>query len=276
MPLTPGRCSGVPVAVLLLAALLGWSAVIGCSARLGGPGDGLMAPVPEGRDCLGAHLAAVHQRQEIGGVAGTGRVQFVSDTGRGRAAFDFVFHRPDVIRLQFISPLGPVAAVLDLDRDRYLFADFREGVFIQGIAGEEDLFRLTGLPVDTRTLISLLLAEPVPEKWGGGRVRFDPETCLPLACELWSLVTPGLPVEVLYRWPGPAPAKGQATECLLLPERVVFTGPGPGRKTTIRFKSVRPLTEAEWTSALEPIDISGLQQAMPHDAAEEHLPRWVR
>jgi len=275
MPRPPERCLVFPASALLLTALIGWCAGSGCTARLEGPGAGPAAPVTEGSDCLDTYLAVVRERLMVEGVAGSGRVQFVSDSGRGRASFDFVFHRPDILRLQFHSPLGPVAAVLDLQRGRYLFADFREGVFVEGPAGEADLFRLTGLPAPPRTLLSLLLAEPVPDDGGVSRVRFHPQSCLPVFCELENLVGQQLPVEVVYRWPGPISDGEHGAGVLTLPGKVVFTGPEPGSKTTIRFKRVRPLTGDECSGMPEPIDTSGLCLVIPDETTEDHLPRWI-
>jgi hypothetical protein len=271
---TPGWSSYVRLPALVLAALLVLGSAVGCAARRGAEA---VAPKSEAQDneCLQNHLSSVLRRQTVGGVAGSGRLQFVSRDGRGRASFDFVFHRPDALRLIFHSPLGPVAAVLDLRQDRYLFADFREGFYIQGLAGEEDLFRLTGLPLEPRVLMALLVAESVPGNGGVEQMTFDEETCLPLACDLGNLLDPGLPMTVAWQWPRAFTAWDPLSDGLDLPERVVFSGPGPDRKTTVRFKSTHPLTAADLSLATEGIDLSRLERATLGESAGDHLPCWI-
>lgn len=271
MPKRPRLCP-VSLILILFGAAAGQMVLPGCSARLAGK------PVPSAgavQGCPAAHLANLELRQLSAGAAGRGRVQFVADDSRGRASFDFVFRRPDSLRLQFRSPLGPAAAVLDLSGDHYLFADFRQGVFLRGHAAAVGFHRLTGLPVSPQTLVAVLLAEPLPDQDGVAEVRFQDETCLPHSCELRGRPTePAVTVE--YHWPAGATARGGDDDGLLLPDRVVFHGPEAGRKTTIRFKSVRPLSEAERRQAPDPIDTTGLHPAVQDDTGETVIPRWLR
>jgi outer membrane biogenesis lipoprotein LolB len=254
---------------MLLGMVAGLLVLQGCSARL----TGKPVPAGEGSGCLESHLANVEQCRQVAGATGTGRVQFVSDDGRGRASFDFVFRRPDSLRLQFLSPLGPAAAVLDLSGDHFLFADFRQGVYFSGHAGGEDFQGLTGLPVSPKTLISVLLAEPLPEHPGVGMLRFEELSCRPLFCELSDLST-GAAVAVTYVWPARSEGQEQSG-CLLLPERVVFNGPDPGRQTTIRFKTVRGLSATEREMSWAPVDTSGLSPAVPESVDDADIPRWI-
>ncbi len=262
-------------AVLLVAAVIGWSAAAGCAAHLSRT-SGRSEPtgVRDG-GCLELHRETIQQRSLGTGVAGSGRVHFSSAAGKGRASFDFVFHRPDFLRLQFLSPLGPSAAVLDLDGERWLFADFREGIFIRGGSGADDFSRLTGLPSEPRTLISILLAEPLPGDHDVARLLFDPDTCRPISCELQRRSSSLPPVAVEFVWPAAPARTAEGAGERLLPERVCFLGPEPHQQTIIRFKTARQLTHAEQTGRPEPVDISGLRQVVP-DAEDDGLPGWLR
>jgi hypothetical protein len=260
--------------VILLAAIIVWTAATGCAARFKSPGRSTPRAVADGA-CLGAHLEAIEQRNQGAGMAGSGRVHFYSDAGRGRASFDFIFRRPDFLRLQFLSPLGPAAAVLELDGECWLFADYREGVYIHGGSGTDEFHRLTGLPSDPRTLISILFAELLPADPGVDRLLFSADTCLPLSCELPGGSPASPPVTVEYVWPAAVTAPGEGARELLLPERICFHGPETHQLTVIRIKEAHQLTLAEQTRLPEPLDISGLRQAVP-DVDDAGVPGWLR
>jgi len=168
----------------------------------------------------------------------------ISGQDRGRAAFDFRFCRPDRLRLEFRSPLGPTVALLDLDGESFLFADFRQRLVARGRAAGGEFERLTGIPAPPGRLIPVLLGE---DRSG---VIGDP------------------PVLVEYRWP----ASGGP---VLLPLEVKFRGPGPGRVTTIRFNRVRRLEPEESGLGFDPPDLSGLRPMELSDADGE-VPPWLR
>jgi len=243
---------------------------IGCSAR--GPGPSTMAPVTDDR-CAAVHAGRVEQRQRFGGISGSGSLRLYSAAGRGRASFDFTYRRPHSLRLEFRTPFGPAAAVLDIDGQRWLFADFRQGLFVRG-EGEGSFRRFTGLPAGPTALIPVLLAEPGAADHGLYDLRFHPGTCLPLGCRI---VVPGggvAPITVNYRWPE-KPAGATDPPGFDLPERVVLIGPEVDRETVIRFKRVRPLEPAELERVPEAVDITGLEQAGPV-VESDGLPEWLR
>jgi hypothetical protein len=211
-----------PAALLLLLLL-----AAGCAARRpGGQPDG---PNPG----------------DAAGLAGTGRVTVIAGSDRGRAAFDFRYRRPDRLRLEFRSPLGPAVALLDLDGDHFLLADFRQRLVARGRIGNGEFERLTGIPAPPERLIPMLLGAGHADVFG------DP------------------PVLVEYRWPH----KGAASA--LLPEEVAFRGPGPGRSTTIRFTAVRQLDAAACEHGFDPPDLAGLEPLYLDDADGE-VPSWLR
>lgn len=256
----------VPVRVAVLLLLAG----IGCSAR--GPGPYATAPAVDDR-CAAVHAGRVEQRQRFGGISGSGSLRLYSAAGRGRASFDFTYRRPDSLRLEFRTPFGPAAAVLDIEGERWLFADFRRGFFVRGEGGGA-FRRFTGLPAGPATLIPVLLAEPMAADHGLADLRFHPGTCLPLGCRI---VVPGggdPPITVNYRWPD-RPAGAADTLEFELPERVVLLGPAADRETVIRFKHVRMLSTAELEPAPAAVALDGLEEAPPV-AERDGLPEWLR
>ena len=58
------------------------------------------------------------------------------------------------------------------------------------------------------------------------------------------------------------------------PSRVVFSGPGADRQTTILFKDLRPLTWTEATEEPVPVNLRGLRPAVLPDA-DDGLPGWI-
>jgi hypothetical protein len=244
------RPVGFGVAALVLIA------GIGCATR--GPGPLPADPLPDDR-CAELHADRIARRQGIGGLAGSGRLRLRSGSKKGRAAFDFTFRRPETLRLEFRTPLGPVAAVLDIEGDRWLFADFREGHFVHG-DGDATFRRFTGLPAGPTMLLAVMLAEIRPGDRGLRDVRFHPGTCRLLGCRFAS-------VTVSYRWP--------AAETDVAPEAVVFRGPGADRETVIRFSGVRPLSKTELNAGRVPVDTTGLREADPA-AGNEGVPQWLQ
>lgn len=243
------RPAGIGVAALVL--IVG----MGCAARSPGP-----IPADARRDerCAALNAERIDRRQGIGGLAGSGRLRLDAGAAKGRASFDFTFRRPDSLRLEFRTPLGPAVAVLDIEGDRWLFADFREGRYVRG-DGDAAFLRFTGLPAGPATLIAVMLSEVRPGDRGLRDLRFHPGTCRPLGCRFSS-------VTVNYRWPDEPTAD--------LPEEVIFLGPGADRETVIRFKRVRPLSKSELSAGFTPVDTAGLREAEPV-TGDGGVPSWL-
>lgn len=99
-------------------------------------------------------------RRPITSLRAEARIEQKGPRGRGRAdAFLFV-RRPESVRIDLMSPFGPLATLTSDGRQFALF-DRRRSAFSEGPSCPSNIARLLGVGLSGREVVDMLLAEPL-------------------------------------------------------------------------------------------------------------------
>ena len=133
---------------------IGWSALL-CLA-----GCGSSPPCPAEARTDASKAIADHASQ-IGGwtsLKAEARVTQWGAKGRIRGTVLMLLERPDLVRFDVMTQLGP-AAILTSDGERFQLADMRENVFLHGPTCPENIQRLLGISMDADNVLRLLTGD---------------------------------------------------------------------------------------------------------------------
>jgi hypothetical protein len=117
----------------------------------------IVRPTDPWRDARGVLAAHDSMRARVHELSATARAdRRGGPEGRLRGRITLVVQRPDHVRFEVMTQLGPVAT-LTSDGTRFALADQRDGRFLTGPSCPENIERLTGLRLDARDATSVLL-----------------------------------------------------------------------------------------------------------------------
>lgn len=98
------------------------------------------------------------QRQPVMAISGEARVDQRGAEGRIRGTVFMLVQRPDHVRFDAMTQLGP-AAVLTSDGTQFQLLDLRDDRFLQGPACPSNIARLVGIPLSGEQLTQFLLGD---------------------------------------------------------------------------------------------------------------------
>lgn len=231
-------------------------------------------PLNEGEPILAA-LAAHAARVQL--LSGEARLNVVAPEGEGSVTELVAVRRPDQVRLESVTPFGPVS-VFASDGRRWALVDHRQRQFVEGPLTSEALEQVLPVRVSPRMLVALLLgAPPLPERAQPGRLTLDAEK------GLYRLEVTGEESGVPVRWrlgcrtDNLRPELAELVEGPGAPLRVELEGwlPEPGLPQRVRLVSGDGARRVElaWrdVDVGEPLEDEVFQLVPPEDYARPGL-----
>ncbi len=127
-----------------------WLVLVGCHHVAPPPSQ-----FPTAADAI-ARMKATYQCAR--GVKGEAKIDHFSERGRVRGKLLLFGSRPARLRFDVVSPppFNSIISTLTTDEGRFALADLRERKFFEGPATACNIARLTEVPLEAHTLVSLL------------------------------------------------------------------------------------------------------------------------